>query len=499
MKKTVRSLTCFVALLFIWSIVAFQPADLFAAKPAKTEKTVKTEAVRGSMAEKHPNPNAAYDVSKMGDVSDFDPATYVAPKGDTIKIGYINCFSGPGAINGQIHALPLMYAAHDINRRGGILVDGKKKLIEVIIGDHQSKADVAKKVAERLVLQDKVHVLVGTSGSNLMKIISNVAEKYKVIAVNNGSLADDLMNATNFNRYTFMVSPGTDQIGRGLAYYYGQIRKKEKKFYIICQDYSFGRAMAASFKQGLKDYYPEAQVVGEDYHKLFLTDFAPYLTKIGASGAEVVYTGDWVPDSVTLLKQMRQMGIKLPVANLFMNEPNGLIEIGVEGTKGLVHIDVYDMPYPFKHHPPFIKFYKTWVNQWKKWTTLPYKSSLFEIGATTSIALYGQTGYWLFSVIERAGSTDPEKIIKVWEGDTYRYANGSIVKMRACDHRSIQDFSVTEFVPPEQQKVSMTIPPYSWYKGCSFTGPAWLIPAGKILPYMDQQLDRCKGKSDWGE
>jgi len=205
MKKTVRSLTCFVALLFIWSIVAFQPADLFAAKPAKMVKT--NAAVQESMADKFPKLNAAYDVSKMGDVSDFDPATYVAPKGDTIKIGYINCFSGPGAINGQIHALPLMYAAHDINRRGGIMVDGKKKMIEVIIGDHQSKADVAKKVAERLVLQDKVHVLVGTSGSNLMKIISNVAEKYKVIAVNNGSLADDLMDATNLTVIPLWLLP----------------------------------------------------------------------------------------------------------------------------------------------------------------------------------------------------------------------------------------------------------------------------------------------------
>ena len=53
--------------------------------------------------------------------------------------------------------------------------------------------------------------------------------------------------------------------------------------------------MADGFKKGLKEYYPEAQIVGEDYHKLFLTDFAPYLTKIKASGAEVIFTGDWIP------------------------------------------------------------------------------------------------------------------------------------------------------------------------------------------------------------
>ena len=99
-----------------------------------------------------------------------------------------------------------------------------------------------------------------------------------------------------------MTSVQTSQIGRAAAYYYSQ-RKKEKKFYILCQDYLFGHAMANGFKKGLKQYYPEAEIVGEDYHKLFLTDFAPYLTKIKASGAEVVYTGDWIPDAANLLKQ----------------------------------------------------------------------------------------------------------------------------------------------------------------------------------------------------
>jgi ABC-type branched-subunit amino acid transport system substrate-binding protein len=338
----------------------------------------------------------------------------------------------------------------------------------------------------------------GTSGSNLMKIINEVANKYKVISVNEGALSDDLMDATNFGRYSFMPSPTTDQIGRGLAYYYGQIRKKEKKFYILCQDYSFGRGLADSFKAGLKEYFPEAQIVGEDYHKLFLTDFAPYLTKIKASGAEVVYTGDWVPDAGNLLKQARQMGITLPFANLFMDEPNFLHEIGVEGTKGLVHIDVYDMPTIFKNYPDSIKFYKAWNNQWKNKWKAPYNTRLYEHG-TGAIGLYASSAYWLFSVIERAKSTDPEKIIKVWEGDTYRYPNGKVVKMRACDHKTIQPLGVTEYVPPDQQKVSMTIPPYYWYQGTSNAGPAWMVPAAKIIPPMDQKLDRCTGKSGWGE
>ena len=156
------------------------------------------------------------------------------------------------------------------------------------------------------------------------------------------------------------------------------------------------------------------------------------------------------------------------------------------------------MPTIFKNYPDSIKFYKAWNNQWKNKWKAPYNTRLYEHG-TGAIGLYASSAYWLFSVIERAKSTDPEKIIKVWEGDTYRYPNGKVVKMRACDHKTIQPLGVTEYVPPDQQKVSMTIPPYYWYQGTSNAGPAWMVPAAKIIPPMDQKLDRCTGKSGWGE
>ncbi len=213
--------------------------------------------------------NAAFDVNKMGDMSDFDPNKPVVPTGDTIKIALVASHSGPAALVGQIYYFCLSWVAHDINKRGGILVDGKKKLVEIIKADHMSKPDQTKKICERMVLQEKVHVLWGTDGSNLTKIINETANKYKVIAQNAASLADELQDATNFSRYSFMTSYSTEQLGRGLAYYYGQVRKKEKKFYILCQDYMFGHALADGFKRGLKEYFPAGEIVGEDYHKLF--------------------------------------------------------------------------------------------------------------------------------------------------------------------------------------------------------------------------------------
>jgi branched-chain amino acid transport system substrate-binding protein len=431
-----------------------------------------------------------FDVNKMGDMSDFDPNNPMKVTGDTIKIAVVASHSGPAAVNGEVFYLCTLWPAQDINKRGGIVVDGKRKMIEVIKADHESKPDIGKKVCERMVLQEKVAAFVGTNGSNLMKVMNQVADKYKVIVGNFSAMSDELYDAENFTRYSFMMCPSTDQVGRALAYYYGQIRKKEKKFYILCQDYLFGHSLAHGFKAGLKEFYPDAQLVGEDYHKLFLTDFAPYLTKIKASGAEVIYTGDWVPDLANLVKQARQMGITLPFANLYLDDPTFLNEVGVEGTKGLVNFSNYGSKGEFFKTPEQSKFFTMWREQWKKWKA-PYNSTRYEIG-TMQIGAYRDSIYWLLSVIERAGSTDPEKIIKVWEGDTYQYVNGKVIGMRPCDHKATQDLHVQVFVPPEEQKQNYNIPPYYWYKGFSFVGPSYEIPGDKILPPIDPKSDRCK-------
>jgi ABC-type branched-subunit amino acid transport system substrate-binding protein len=433
--------------------------------------------------------NDAFDPGKMADMSDFDPNNPVIPTGDTIKIAIVASFSGPAAFVGEIYFAPVQWAAHDINKRGGIMVDGKRKMVQVIRADHASRVPQAKSVSERMVLQEKVDLLWGTNGSHLMKVINQVAKKYKTIAQCTAALSDELYDHKNFTKYSFMSSFQTNQIGRAAAYYYGQIRKKEKKFYILCQDYLFGRSMAQGFKDGLKEYYPEAEIVGEDYHKLFLTDFAPYLTKIKASGAEVVYTGDWIPDAANLAKQARQMGMMLPFAHTFLDEPNFLHEVGIEGTNGLVQIAQYSGPNPAFKNAGQIMGYKAWNNLWKNKWTKPFNSYTFKHGPIAgNLGSYMMQTYWYLSVLERAGTTDPEKIIRTWEGDSYQFLNGKVITMRATDHKAIQDLHAVEFVPPEDQKQSYNIEPYYWYNGCSNAGPVSTIPADKILPKLDPKL-----------
>lgn len=435
--------------------------------------------------------NAKFDAENLPDMSDCDPNNPVVPTGDTIKIALVASFSGPAASAGEAYFSAVNWAVHDINKRGGIMVDGKKKKIEVIKANHESKPDIAKKVCERMVLQEKVKILMGTNGSNIMQIINQVADQYKVIAMNFIALSDELMDAKNFSRYAFMTCYSTSQIGRTAAYYYGQIRKKEKKFYVLCQDYLFGHSLAEGFLKGMKEYYPDGQIVGEDYHKLFLTDFAPFLTKIKASGADAIYTGDWNPDAMNLLRQARQMGITLPIIHLFIEDPVALSQVGVEGSKGLVQVDQLNQEGPAFAKEGFWKYCKAWNDQWKTWKA-PYNTLTYKWPIGANVGMTAQLTYWLLSVIERAGSTDAEKIIKVWEGDSYEMVNGKVISMRACDHKAVQDLFLVHYVPPEEQKQSFNKSPYYWFQEVSYAGPVGKVPAAKILPLIDPKLERCK-------
>jgi len=432
-----------------------------------------------------------FDATKLGDMSQFDPSNPVDPEGDTINVAVVASFSGPAALVGEIYFISVYWAAYDINQRGGIMVDGKRKKIKVIRANHMSKPDTTKKICERMVLQEKAHVLWGTNGSHLMKVINQVADRYKVIALNTAALTDELYDADNFTRYSFMTTASTGQIGRGMAYFLGQVRKKEKKIYILGQDYLFGHAMSSSFKEGLKLYYPEAEVVGEDYHKLFLTDFAPFISKIKASGAEIVYTGDWIPDAANLLKQSRRLGLTIPFAHFFLDEPNFLHEVGVEGSKGNLQISQYGAEGVAFKTEEHIKYYRAWNDLWKTKWKQPFNTFLFKHPAG-NIGSYIDQTYWMFSVIERAGSTDPEKIIKVFEGDKFQFVNGKLMEMRPCDHKVIQDLHVWEYVEPARQRETFNIPPYYWFEGCANAGTNFKVPREAIIPTIDQRMDRCK-------
>lgn len=414
-----------------------------------------------------------FDPSQISDMSDFDPNKDTYEGDDTIKIGLVEAFSGPAAINGQYYRLTTHWVAHDINKRGGIFVDGKKRKVQVVLGNSMGKPAMVKKAAERLILRDKVHFLWGTAGSHNTKILSQVADKYKTIFMNPMSLSDYLHNGQNFSRYTFRTTLNTTMLGRALAYFYKD--RPEKRFYILNQDYGFGHALADSIKKALKEFRPDAEIVGESFHPLFLKDFAPYITKVMASDAEVVFTGDWDPDGANLIRQARGMGMKLPFAHIYADSLVTGRAIGPEGGKGMVNANDYMITVD---NPRNNKFIEVWHKRWKQGYDKPYGRPTYKWPST----IFGRTSeatYWMLDVLRRAGTLDADKIIETWEGDKWLGLSG-VLEMRACDHQVIRDMFVTEFIFPNK-----------WFDDAAAYGDPVVMPRHIAISPVPADLERC--------
>ena len=145
MKKGKGILMVLCVFSFFFMVTAMSPTLGMAADKAKA-----------------PAVKARFEVNKMADMSDFDPNNFPNPTGDTIKIAVVGYLFRSGCCGtGEGFWLNAMWAAHDYNKRGGIMVDGKKKLIQLFKADTASRPAQAKKICEQMVLQEGVKFLWG--------------------------------------------------------------------------------------------------------------------------------------------------------------------------------------------------------------------------------------------------------------------------------------------------------------------------------------------------
>jgi ABC-type branched-subunit amino acid transport system substrate-binding protein len=449
MKSVGKGIFVLVCILSFFSVTTFSPSMAMAFEPLK------------------------------GDLSKYDPNNLTFPtSGDTIKLGIWDAFTGVNSYQGQAYTALLGFVAQDINSQGGIKVDGKMKKIEIVKIDTQAKPDPAKRALEKAILQDKIHAFSGVAGTHLAKIGQNLAKEYKVIFVCNSAYSDELNMLPNFNEYYFHTCGTSSTSAKSLAVYYRN--RPETKFYILAQDYVWGHESAAVFKETMKAAKPNAKIVGEEYFPLFTKDFAPYLEKVRASGAEMVFTMAWGADNENLIKQSRQLGLKsplkpeyyIPMASPFLDDSRPLLVIGGPAGRGLVLCTDFTLD---RSVPNVKKLCDIWNSRWKTWKA-PYDTALYQWpngGWYRMLTSY----YWYFQVLQKAGSTDPKKVTAVWEGDTFDFF-GWKHYMRPDDHQVIADRPIAELVFPNE---------WDRPESAAVGKPTW-IPAKDCMPTFDEKL-----------
>ena len=344
---------------------------------------------------------------------------------DTVTIVDIDPLSGTMKDVGDRTVWGLQFAVDETNAAGGLL--GKQ--IRLITEDSQMKPDVASRKAIRAIMEDKAQFIFHLTSTAVAQALMDVAEKNKVIYANLGA-ESDFLTGKNFSKYSFRTCFTTGNRARAYTEFFKT--KPWLKFYLMNQDYAFGHAVADDFKKVITKEIPGVKIVGEDYAPFGQKDFGPYISKILASGAEIIFTGNYGVDLQNLILQGAQMGIKLPVryATYYLDEDVQLPQIG----QAAVGTFVNSTYLPTINTPQNKAFLERWHKKFKD-TNHPYPCA--NLGYSYNGAMF------LFAAIKKAGSFDPEAVIKAWEGMEYDGLIGKQI-MRACDHQIMMPGPVGE-------------------------------------------------------
>jgi len=363
---------------------------------------------------------------------------------------------------GDRYHLGIKFAVEEINTAGGLL----GRPIKMFLDDSQLKPDIAARKASRYITEEKVEFIMTGTGTHIGKAMGQVAEKEKVIMLNYGA-AGDILTGKDFTPYHFRVALSTGQQSGALAAYFAGT--PYRKYYILCQDYAFGHDVADAFKKAMNKFKPGWQLAGEDYHPLGAKDLGPYISKVIASGAEVLITGNWGADILVLLKQGAGLGLKAKIGNYFLSDPVALPAIG-DAAIGHVTADSYLITID---NPDNKKFLQEWYTKHKG----------LDIGFWYPNLSMGRCYYaiqWLAEVIKKAGGTDADKIIKAWEGMSFNPPWGKVT-MRACDHQMITP------------GVAAVCQSKSEFYAFPYFGKAIIIPEEEVtVPPAETGNPRCK-------
>ena len=388
---------------------------------------------------------------------------------DTIKLALLGPMSGPFALQGEERLKIFQASADIVNARGGVL-GGRK--IEIVAFDNKSNPQESLIVLKQAIDQDIRFI--ASSASNVANAISDALVKHnarnpdqRVLFFDFNALDPALTEARcNFWHFRFEVHSDT-QVSVLTDYMIKQ--PAIRKVYLLNQDYAFGQAVSKAAKEMLAVKRPDIQIVGDDFVALGkVKDFAPYIAKIHASGADIVMTGNWGNDLSLLVKAGNEAGLKATFYAFLAGYPGTWSGIGRAGADRVKTLDAWHI--------------NAADPAWQK-TLLEYKAKYNTVSNAAYLPAY-RVVEMLAGALNKAGSADPVKVAYALEGLKYAGPSGASW-MRAEDHQMIAPLYILNFVKAGQAGVKYDE---------ENTGYGWkteaFIEAGNIVPPVKCQMER---------
>lgn len=335
------------------------------------------------------------------------------------KIGAIFDQTGDLNIYGIQQNEALNLAVENINANGGVLGEP----IKVVSYDAQSELAKYTQYANTAIMRDKVDALFAGLTSSAREAVRPIIRRahipYFYSALYEGGACD---------KQTFVTGPSASQQLSVLIEW--AVKKYGKKIYIMAPDYNFGTISAHWVHEYAKKY--GAEVVGEDFLALTVTDYAPTIQKIQAAKPDFVVALPVGANQTGFLEQFAAAGLKKTIGVVSTNYGSGNQQVVVspEAGEGLIADQGYFM---VVDNPANAKFVKQW--------TAKYGDK--EPIISEAVDVWNAVHLWA-EAVNKAGTADAKPVIAALEsGLTFDAPNGT-VKLEPGSHHLRQNIYIAE-------------------------------------------------------
>ena len=348
-----------------------------------------------------------------------------------IQLAMIEGMSGPFANTGEAVLRNLVWAVERVNARGGVLTSEGRRLLVLSRYDSKGQNEEALTSLRAAIDAGAQYVFQGNSSANALVLVDaiqkhNEREPQRQVLFFNYSAVDPSLTQDKCNFWHFRFDAHADMRLTALM----QVLKQDAKLksvYLIGQDYSFGQAVLREAKQQLASLRPDIQVSGEELHPMGrVKDFLPYASKIKASGAQAVITGNWGNDLTLLVKAAKEVGFEGKFYTFYGNALGAPAAIGDAGVGKVLAVAEWMPNVPGADS---VKFYQAFKQRFDK-------PSEDYVHLRMQMMLEA-----LVQSIEKAGTSEPLAV--AWQLEKADVSmGGQRGRMRAHDHQFQQPLVV---------------------------------------------------------
>lgn len=352
-----------------------------------------------------------------------------AQAADPVRIAFIDPLSGPFATTGESGLRSFEFAVDKlVNDKGGVL-GGRK--FEIVPMDNKISPKESLIQLKRAIGEGIRFIAQGNS-SGVANALTDAIAKHnrrnpdRRVLFLNYSAVDPALTNDKCNFWHFRFDANADIKMDALTDVMAK-RDDIKKVYLIGQDYSFGKAVAAAAVRYLGEKRSDVEIVGNELHPIGkVKDFTPYATKIRASGADAIITGNWGADMVGLGKAIIEAGVKVPIYTYYAAYD------GITATFGEKGDGIIRLVHEGEVNPPSDEF-KAFNDAFK---AIHPNKDLNQARIVNVVQM-------LAKAIDKAGSTDPADVATALEGMEHTSMQGSKLFMRPQDHQLIQNLHIS--------------------------------------------------------